>query len=97
VATDLGAPPELLITGTGPASPGTGWLVPPADPARLADAIQAVLALPEAGREALAALARRHVIENYSLFEMKRQTLAVYDSMLSSNLATSFATTENPA
>ena len=47
IASDLGGPVETVEHGV------TGWRVPPGDPAALAAAIEAVLALPADQREAL--------------------------------------------
>ena len=88
VATRLGAPPETVRAapevGTDEA---TGWLVPPGDPAALAEAIEVALALSPDARRALGVRARRHVLGAFSLSTMKRQTLAVYDHLLGSALA----------
>lgn len=86
IASDLGAPPELLLSSAEQPENRTGWLVPPSDPARLADAIQAALSLSPSERTAMGQLARRHVLAHYTLSEMKRQTLAVYDQLIGSSL-----------
>jgi glycosyltransferase involved in cell wall biosynthesis len=44
VATNVGGLPDIVRDGD------TGWLVPPRDPAKLADAIEAALAQPEEAR-----------------------------------------------
>jgi len=88
IATDIGAPPETVIAVQGNGSDsGTGWLVPPSDPAALAGAIETALALKQGERTAMGARARRHVLDKYSLDEMRRGTLAVYDALLGSRLA----------
>ena len=88
IATDIGAPPELIVTA--PSSERTGWLTPPGDPARLADAIREVVALSPAARLTLGEAARRHVLQRFSLRAMKQQTLAVYDTLLGSGLEAAF-------
>jgi glycosyltransferase involved in cell wall biosynthesis len=65
----------------------TGWLVPPADPHRLADAIAAALALAPEERAAMGARAHAHVTGAFSLDAMKRQTLQVYDALLGTHMA----------
>ena len=71
IATDIGAPPETVLSaprvGAGEA---TGWLVPPNDAERLAEALAAALALtpeerardgrPRARARGAVVLARRH-------------------------------------
>jgi glycosyltransferase involved in cell wall biosynthesis len=88
IATDIGAPPETVLSmqraGAGAA---TGWLIPPSDPARLADAIAAALALTPEERAHMGARARTRVAELFSLEVMKRQTLQVYDALLGTHLA----------
>ncbi len=88
IATDIGAPPETVLSlhRAGPEA-ATGWLVPPADAAQLADAIAAALALTPEQRARMGARARAHVAEHFSLDVMKRQTLAVYDALLGTHLA----------
>jgi glycosyltransferase involved in cell wall biosynthesis len=58
----------------------TGVLVPPNDPAALADAIVRILDDPELGR-ALAERARPRVLERYARQRMVERTLALYDSI----------------
>jgi glycosyltransferase involved in cell wall biosynthesis len=88
IATDIGAPPETVISAqrAGPAK-ATGWLVPPANAARLADAVAAALALTPEERARMWAGARAHVAQHFSLEAMRRQTLAVYDQLLGTHLA----------
>lgn len=72
IAADLGAPRETVEEGV------TGWRVPPGDPAALAAAIAAALALPREAREAIGARARAHVLARYTTQAMQEATLAVY-------------------
>lgn len=96
IAPNIGAPPELILTG--PPDAMTGWLFPPGDASRLADAIDAALRLSPDQRLALARRSRSHVVEHFSLDAMRRQTLSVYDRLLATDLARRFtvAGTGNP-
>ena len=74
VAADAGGVPELVEHGR------TGLLVPPADPAALAAAIERLLRDP-GERERLAEAGRRHVEENFSLAKDARAIEAIYRSV----------------
>jgi glycosyltransferase involved in cell wall biosynthesis len=88
IATDIGAPPETVLSPPRVAEhEATGWLVPSANPARLADAIAAALALAPEERARMGARAHAHVHANFSLDVMKQQTLRVYDALLGTHLA----------
>jgi len=88
IATNIGAPPETVIpAGAEGIGEATGWLVPPGDPAVLAEALGRALALTEQERSALGTRARAHVAANFTLDAMKRATLAVYDELLGTDLA----------
>jgi glycosyltransferase involved in cell wall biosynthesis len=90
IATDIGAPPETVLSAQRfGAEAATGWLVPPGDAGRLADALAAALALTPEQRAGMGARARAHVAERFSLAVMKRQTLEVYDQLLGTQMATS--------
>ncbi len=90
IATDIGAPPETVLSAQRVSvEAATGWLVPPSDAARLADAIAAALALTPETRAQMGTRARAHVMERFSLEVMKRQTLAVYDALLGTHMAAS--------
>jgi glycosyltransferase involved in cell wall biosynthesis len=88
IATVIGAPPETVLASprVGPGE-ATGWLVLPSDPARLAEAMAAALALAPEERAAMGARARAHVTSAFSLNAMKRQTLQVYDALLGTHMA----------
>jgi glycosyltransferase involved in cell wall biosynthesis len=60
----------------------TGWLIPPREPAALAEAIHAALALGASGREAIRRRSRAKIAEAYSLERMTRDTLSVYAEAL---------------
>jgi glycosyltransferase involved in cell wall biosynthesis len=72
IAADLGGPRETVEHGV------TGWRVPPGDPAALAAAIGAALALPAADLAAMGQRARAHVLAHYTTGAMQAATLAVY-------------------
>lgn len=102
IATDLGAPPEILRMGgqrlaTAEAivqAPDArlGALVPPGDCQALADAIGNALALAPSVREAARHAARAHVVAHFSSERLKRAKLAVYDQLLETRLALAFDT-----
>jgi glycosyltransferase involved in cell wall biosynthesis len=88
IATDIGAPPETVKSEPRvSAEEATGWLVPPNDAARLAQALAAALTLSPAERTAMGTRAQAHVARNFSLEGMKQQTLKVYDGLLGTHLA----------
>lgn len=76
IAADLGGPVETVAHGV------TGWRVPPGDAAALAAAIDAVLALTEEERRALAERARAAVLRRYTVRAMQEATLDVYEAVL---------------
>jgi glycosyltransferase involved in cell wall biosynthesis len=76
IASDLGAPRETVC------APTTGWLVPPGDPAALADAILRALAEPPEARAAMGRAAREWVLSRFTTDAMQRATLAVYAELL---------------
>ena len=76
IAADLGGPVETVAHGV------TGWRVPPADPAALAQTIQGVLAMSPDERLALAATARASVLRHYTKRAMQEATLDVYTELL---------------
>jgi glycosyltransferase involved in cell wall biosynthesis len=92
IVTDVGALPECVrVAPLVPEDTITGWLVPPNDPNRLADAIDRALSLSDAGRTAMAERARQFALENYSTRRLQTDTLAVYDRLLGTSLASRFA------
>ena len=90
IVSDIGAAPETIL----PAGPGkqnfTGWIVPVRDAGAIAERVALALALPPAQRAALAARARRHAAAAFTLRHMQQATLAVYDELLGTSLATKF-------
>lgn len=91
IATDIGAPPETILTRP-PTAGGsaTGWLVPPGDPATLAARLADALALSPAQRHAMGQSAIAHVNAQFTLDAMKRATLVVYDRLLGTSLERAF-------
>ncbi len=73
VASDHGGAKEIVLEGE------TGWLVPPGDPAALAEGIRNALAAAGPG---LAECARAHVLARFTLASMCAGTLAVYGELL---------------
>lgn len=83
VVSNLGAVPETVAAPPDvPADSRTGWRVPPGDAIALADAIQAALALRPSARDQLAARARQHVEERFSLAQMLDKTLDIYVALI---------------
>lgn len=76
IATDLGGARETVRAGE------TGLLIPPGDAPALARSIEAVLAMSEGERAALAARAKAHARARYSRDAMCAATLAVYERLL---------------
>ncbi|MGF1660596.1 MAG: glycosyltransferase family 4 protein [Rubrimonas sp.] len=73
IATDHGGARETVAHGR------TGWLVPPGDAAALADAADAALSLDASARAHMAAAGRARVAQLFTVAEMQRRTLAVYE------------------
>ena len=76
VATDHGGARETIQPGV------TGWLAPPGDPAALAAAIGAALALDDAERMVFARRAIAHVAAGYTREIMCGRTIDVYEELL---------------
>jgi len=75
VATDVGGNPEVVVDGE------TGFVVPPRDPAALAEAILVLLKDPDRGR-AMGAAGRARVAEHYTVQRMVARLEALYASLL---------------
>ena len=83
VISDVG--PAREIISAPPHADGevrTGWLVPPREPAALAEAIHAALSLGASAREAVRRRSRTKIAEAYSDERMTRDTLSVYAEAL---------------
>jgi glycosyltransferase involved in cell wall biosynthesis len=76
IATDHGGARETVIPGS------TGWLVPAREPAALAAAIGAALALGSGERSLLARRAIAHIAAHYTRAAMCARTIAVYEELL---------------
>jgi glycosyltransferase involved in cell wall biosynthesis len=76
IATDHGAGRETVIEGQ------TGLLVPPGDPMALAAAMDRVLTMSSAERDAMATAGMAHVHANFTRGLMAQRTLAVYEEIL---------------
>jgi glycosyltransferase involved in cell wall biosynthesis len=76
IATDHGGSRETVIHRE------TGWLVPPRDPAAMADAIAAALSLSEAERMDLATRARTWIASRFDTKFMTDATLRVYEEVV---------------
>ena len=75
VASDVGGNRELIVHGE------TGFLVPPRDPARLAEAILEVLS-DRARASAMGIRARKRVEAHFTIQESVKQTAALYQELL---------------
>jgi glycosyltransferase involved in cell wall biosynthesis len=93
IVTDIGAAPETIVTDR---KSFTGWVVPCRDNGSMAGSVAEALALSPEERAALAARARRHVAAKFTLGQMQRATLAVYDELLGSQLSPRFAAYDSP-
>ena len=75
IAPAHGGALEQVISGK------TGWLYPPNDAPALADCLIEALSLNQAKRAELAASARKHVENHFSLTQMTNKTLALYETL----------------
>lgn len=76
IATDHGGSRETVIPGA------TGWLVPPGDAVALAGALDEALRIGPLVRAELAAEARHHVLEHFTVAHMTEPTIALYSDLL---------------
>jgi glycosyltransferase involved in cell wall biosynthesis len=76
IATDHGGAQEAVLQGR------TGWLVPPNDARALAGALVTAIDMTASTRADVALVARRHVIETFSLDRMCKRTFEIYDRIL---------------
>ncbi len=91
IATRLGAPQETVrAVPEFDASEITGWLVAPGRADELADALKSVLELDETHYLDLSKRAVANAHTNFTLEQMKRLTLSVYDELLGLGLENSF-------
>ncbi|MDH4228329.1 MAG: glycosyltransferase family 4 protein [Nitrospirota bacterium] len=80
IATDVGEVASMIRHGV------SGWLVPPADPRALADAIRAALAQPQEDRTVMARAAREYVLEHHTPEHIARQLGALYSQTLADRM-----------
>jgi glycosyltransferase involved in cell wall biosynthesis len=85
VVTDVGGNAEIVLEGV------TGHLVPPHDPARLADAMRRLEQTPVEQRHLLGAAARQHCWTNYRMEAVTRQWTDLYQTYLRRKPAYSLA------
>jgi glycosyltransferase involved in cell wall biosynthesis len=78
VATNHGGACETVIDGK------TGWLVEPGNVDELAEIINKLLKISDKKRKAITSAAKKHIKNNFSLLNMTKQTLDVYNSILTS-------------
>lgn len=91
IATNIGAPPETVLTAANSGlAARTGWLVPPSDANALAAAMAEALTLTPDERAIMGTRARQHVLHRFSLAAMCRRTLEVYDSLLDTTLSAAY-------
>lgn len=76
IATNHGGSLETVIDGK------TGYLVPPANPKALADAIDAALSDPE-GLKEMGRAARAHVLANFTVETMLEKEFSAYERLMS--------------
>jgi glycosyltransferase involved in cell wall biosynthesis len=76
IATDAGGVPEIVTHGQ------NGWLIPPSDPARMADAICHLLSHPEETAR-MAVRGQQRVAERFTIERTARDVEAVYEALLS--------------
>jgi len=83
IISDVGSAREIVASPPHvDAESRTGWLVPPREPAALAEAIHAALSLGASAREAVRRRSRAKIADAYSLERMTRDTLNVYAEAL---------------
>ncbi len=88
IVTNIGATDETVL-----ASPDvtdeqiTGWRIPPKNPEILAENLTKALSLDEENRSIIGQRARAHVINNFTLEQMRHKTLNVYDELIGSKLS----------
>ncbi len=90
IVSSLGALPETIVSAEESPERFTGWLVPPANPAALADRIRTALVLSPEDRSEIGMRAQAHVAASFALSQMQQKTLAVYDELLGTDLTDKF-------
>jgi glycosyltransferase involved in cell wall biosynthesis len=83
VVSNLGAVSETVKASPPfPPDERTGWIVPPGDAPAFAEALREALLLSDQQRDAISQRARRHVEDNFSLAQMCRRTLSIYEELV---------------
>ena len=77
MATDVGGNGEIVIDGE------TGFLVPPKDPGKLAQAMLRLMSLPQEERKHMGERARRYVEDNFALERIVDRWEQLYYELLS--------------
>jgi glycosyltransferase involved in cell wall biosynthesis len=91
ITTNIGAPPEIVLAPPEVSrEQATGWHVPPRNANALAVTIAEALAMSETERQAMSARAAASIAARFTVAAMQRQTLAVYDGLLGTDLAERF-------
>jgi glycosyltransferase involved in cell wall biosynthesis len=96
IVSDMGAAPETIVLASSAERNYTGWIVPCRDSASIAARIDEAMQLAPQERAVLGARARAHATAKFSLAEMQRATLAVYDELLGTQLANRFDAHRSP-
>jgi glycosyltransferase involved in cell wall biosynthesis len=76
IGSSIGAQGEIIVHGE------TGLIVPPSNPAVLADAMAGLLGLGADGRRAMGEAAARRIRERFTTAALQQATLAVYDKLI---------------
>ncbi|MGB4057136.1 MAG: glycosyltransferase family 4 protein [Alphaproteobacteria bacterium] len=90
IASDHGGAQETIVRGE------TGWLIKPADPAALENAIHEALALNPMQRAVLATRAMAHIAANFTREQMADKTLNVYAELIQGNAFSSPLAAQQP-
>jgi glycosyltransferase involved in cell wall biosynthesis len=90
IVSDIGAAPETIVPARKGEHDETGWVVPCHDAAAIAARVAGALALTPQERATLGGRARGHVAAKFTLHQMQRGTLSVYDELLGTTLAARF-------
>lgn len=90
IVSDIGAAPETILAARQGEPDYTGWIVACDSAAAIAERVNEALAISPEERTALGVRAQHHVAGKFSLREMQRKTLSVYDELLGRRLSDRF-------
>ena len=76
IAFDHGGPSEIILDGK------TGFLIPVGSVKMLAKTLDNVLDMPKTERDTIQKMARKRVVENFSVEKMCKKTLNIYEEIL---------------